>query len=200
MIALGVVVQFVMVPHIDFEASIRQNLGSRAEGMSDEQIEEIAAGQQKFARFGPLLAIVIGPIAWAIMAAVFLVMLKITGSDIDFVKTLSTALHAYWPPSLVLSVLTMILLQRVGQIPQAEMVNVVKAHPGAFMSPEAPAWLTAAAGTFSVFNIWTVIMLVLGFKIVGKLSTTKAAVATLIPWGAWIVVKSALAMIPEMFR
>jgi hypothetical protein len=199
MIALGVVVQLVLIPHVDLEATIRTNLGSRADGLSDEQIDNIVEGQQKFAKFGPLIAIVIGPIAWAIMAAVFLVMLKIVGSEIDFVKTLSTALHAYWPPSLVLSVLTMVLIQRAGQVPQQELGNVVKAHPGAFMT-DAPAWLSAAASTFSVFNIWTAIMLVLGFKIVGKLSTGKAAVAALVPWGVWIVLKSGLAMIPEMFR
>jgi hypothetical protein len=200
MIALGVVVQLVIVPHFDLEATIRTNLGSRADNLSDEQIDNIVEGQQRFAKFGPLIAIVVGPIAWAIMAAVFLVMLKIVGSEIDFVKTLSTALHAYWPPSLVLSVLTMILIQRAGQVPQQELGNVVKAHPAAFMSADAPAWLSAAASTFSVFNIWTVIMLVIGFKIVGKLSTSKAAVAALVPWGVWIVLKSGLAMLPEMFR
>ena len=97
----------------------------------------------------------------------------------DFLKTLSTALHAYWPPSLVLSILTAVLIQRAGMIPQEEMVNLVKSHPGAFLAPDTPAWLGAIASTFSVFNIWTVVLLVLGFKIVGKLSTGKAAFAAL---------------------
>ena len=199
MIALGVVLQIVLVPHIDLESTIRARLGDRTEEMSDEQIDQIVAGQQKFAKFGPIAAVVIGPIAWALMAGIFLVVLKIVGSEIDFVKTLSTALHAYWPPALVSSVLTMILIQRVGMIPQEEVVNVVKAHPGAFMSPDAPTWLQAVASTFSVFNIWTVVLLILGFKIVGRLSTGRAAAAALIPWGVWIVLKAGLSMIPELF-
>jgi hypothetical protein len=58
-----------------------------------------------------------------------------------------------------------------------------------------PAWLTAAAGTISIFNIWTVILLIIGFSAVGKVSQGKAAVAALVPWIVWMVAKSGLAMI-----
>ena len=199
MIALGVAIQFVIMPHIDIESSIRAQLGDRATEMGDEQIEEMVAGQQKFAKFGPIIAIVIGPLAWALMAAIFLVSLKLVGSEMDFVSTLSTALHAYWPPSVVGGILTMILIQRAGMIPQEEVANVVKAHPAAFMSPDSPPWLLATAGTLSIFNIWTVVLLVMGFKIVGGLSTSRATVAALIPWGIWIALKAGLSMIPGLF-
>jgi hypothetical protein len=85
----------------------------------------------------------------------------------------------------------------VGKIPQDELVNVVKSHPGAFLSADAPAWLEAVASTFSVFNIWTVVLLVIGFKAVGKLSTGRAAVAALVPWGVWIAGKTGLAALLE---
>jgi hypothetical protein len=192
MLLLGVAIQFIVMPHLDMEATIRAQLGERAEGISDEQIDEIVEGQQKFARFGPVMALVIGPIAWAIMAAIFMVMLKIVGSEIDFKKTLSTSLHAYWPPSLVLSILTAVLIQGVGKVPRDELVNVVKAHPAAFLSPDAPGWLAGAASTFSVFNIWTVILLIVGFRIVGGVSTGRAAVAALVPWLVWVGGKAGL--------
>ena len=192
MIILGVVTQIVVVPHVDFEAGIRAQLGERAAEMGDDQIDELVAGQQKFAKFGPILALVIAPAAWAIMAAIFLVLLKIVGSEIDFIKTLSTALHAYWPPTLVESVLTCVLIQRMGKIPQGELPNIVKSHPGAFLSPDAPAWLGSLASTFSVFNIWTVVLLVIGFKVVGKLSTGRAVVVALVPWTVWIAGKVGL--------
>jgi len=127
------------------------------------------------------------------MAAIFLVMLKIVGSDIDFKQTLSTALHGYWPATLVQLVLTAVLIQRIGKVPQEELANVVKANIGAFMSADAPAWLTAAAGTISIFNIWAVILLIIGFTTVGKISRGKAATAVLVPWGVWIAVKAGIA-------
>jgi hypothetical protein len=93
----------------------------------------------------------------------------------------------------VASVLTAVLIQRVDKIPQQEFTNIVKSHPGAFLSPDAPAWLSAAASTFSVFNIWIVALLIIGFKVVGKVSTGRAAVTALVPWVVWLVAKAGLA-------
>jgi hypothetical protein len=195
MALLAVAVQFVVLPHIDNEATLRARLGDRAEGVSDEQIERMVEQGEKFTRFAPIIGLVISPIAFAIMAAIFFILLKIVGSDADYVRTLSTMLHAYWPASVVASVLTAILIQRAGMIQQQELTNIVKSHPGAFLSADASAWLSAAAGTLSVFNIWIVVLLIIGFRVVGKVSTGKAAVAALVPWLVWLVVKAGLAAI-----
>jgi len=195
MALLTVAVQFVVLPHIDNEATLRARLGDRAEGVSDEQIERMVEQGEKFTRFAPIIGLVMAPIAFAIMAAIFFILLKIVGSDVDYLRSFSTTLHAYWPASVVASVLTAILVQRVGTIPQQEFANIVKSHPGAFLSADAPAWLSAAASTLSVFNIWIVVLLIIGFRVVGKVSTGKAVVAALVPWLVWLVAKAGLAAI-----
>jgi hypothetical protein len=195
LVLLGAGLQIVIAPHIDYEATVRERLADRADDLTDAQIENMVEPARKFAAFGPIIAIFIAPIVWAIMAAVFLVMLKIVGSEIDFVKTLSTVLHGYWPPTAVALVLTGVLIQRVGKVPQQELANLVKANLGAFMSADAPAWLTAAGGTISIFNIWAAVLLFFGFSTVGKLSRGKAATAALVPWVLWIVVKSGIAVV-----
>jgi hypothetical protein len=193
MALLAVALQLVVLPHLDNEATLRERLGERAEGISDEQIERMVEQGEKFARFAPIIGLVVSPIAFAIMAAIFFVLLKIVGSDVDYLRTFSTTLHAYWPASVLASVLTAVLIQRVGLIPQQEFTNIVKSHPGAFLSPDAPAWLSAAASTLSVFNIWIVVLLIIGFKVVGKVSTGRAAVAALVPWLVWLGAKAGLA-------
>lgn len=195
LVILGVAAQLVIAPHIDNEATMRAQLADRADDLTDEQIENAVAMSEKFSKFGPIIAVVIAPFVWVIMVAVFLVMLKIVGSEIDFKKTLSTVLHGYWPPTAVALVLTGILVQRVGKVPQQDLANIVKANLGAFMSPETPAWLTAAASTISIFNIWTVALLIIGFATVGKISRGKAAVAALVPFITWMVVRAGFAMI-----
>ena len=195
MVLLAVAVQFVVLPHLDNEATLRERLGERADGVSDEQIEKMVEQGEKFTRFAPIIGLVVSPIAFAIMAAIFFILLKIVGSDIDYLRAFSTTLHAYWPPSLVASVLTAALIQRVDKIPQQEFTNIVKSHPGAFLSADAPAWLSAAASTVSVFNIWIAVLLIIGFRVVGKISTGKAVVAALVPWLVWLVAKAGLAAI-----
>jgi len=195
LVIVGVGAQVVIMPHMDTEATIRARLDDRAEEFTDAQIEGMVEQGEKFGKFGPIIGLVVAPIVWAIMAAVFFLMLKIVGSEADYSRTLSTTLYGYWPATLVALVLTGVLIQRVGKVPQEELANVVKASLGAFLSPDAPAWLLAAGSTISIFNIWAVVLLIIGFSTVGKISKGKAAVVTLVPWGAWIVVKAAIAAV-----
>jgi len=193
LVIVGVGAQVVIMPHVDTEASIRARFEDRTEEFTDAQIEGMVEQGEKVGKFAPIIGLVIAPIAWAIMAAVFFLMLKMVGSEADYSRTLSTTLYGYWPATLVALVLTAVLVQRVGKVPEQQLANVVKANLGAFMSPDAPAWLLAAGGTISIFNIWAVVLLIIGFSTVGKISRGKAAVVTLVPWGAWIAVKAAIA-------
>ena len=195
LVIVGVGAQLVIMPHVDTEATIRESFEKRGTDLSDEQLDKAVEQAGKFAKFAPIIGLVIAPIMWAIMAAVFFLMLKIVGSDADYPRALSTTLYGYWPPTLVALVLTSVLIQRIGKVPQEELANVVKANLGAFMSPEAPAWLLAIGSTISIFNIWAVVLLIIGFSTVGKISKGKAAVVTLVPWITWIVVKAAIAAV-----
>jgi hypothetical protein len=194
-VLLSVAAQAVIIPHVDTEATLRARFEQRGQELSEAQLESAVEQGEKFARFGPIIGLVIAPIAWVIIAAFFFIMLKLVGSETDYLKTLSTTLHGYWPATAVGLVLMAALVQRVDKVPQDELSNVVKASLGAFLSADAPAWLTAAASTISVFNIWIVILLIMGFASVGKISKGKAAVVALVPWIVWIVAKAGLAVV-----
>jgi len=192
LVILMVVAQAVIMPHVDTEATLRARLEARGRELSETQMANAVEQAEKFSKFGPVITLVVGPIAWVIMAAVFFLMLKLVSSDADYPRALSTTLHGYWPPTLIQLVLTVILVQRVGKVPQDDLAHVVKANLGAFLSADAPAWLSAAAGTLSIFNIWAVVLLIIGFAAVGKLSRGKAATVVLVPWIVWLVAKAGL--------
>ena len=163
--------------------------------MTDAQIETRRPDREIQTGWGHSLPWSWLPSCGLLMAAIYLVFLKIVGSETDFKTTLSAMLHAYWPPGVVQTVLTGVLIQRLDKVPQQELVNVVKANLGAFLPADTPAWLTAAAGTFSVFNIWTVVLLIIGFGAACKLPRDKAVIAVLVPWVVWIVGKAGIAAI-----
>ena len=194
-VLLGVGAQAVIVQHIDTEATIRARFEERGQDLSEAQIENAVEQAEKFSKFGPFIGLILAPIAWVIMAAIFFVMMKLVGSDTDYTRALSTTLHGYWPPTVVQLILMAVLVQRVEKVPQSELVHIVKANLGAFLSADMPSWLTAAAGTISIFNIWAVVLLIIGFTTVGKMSRAQAAAVTLVPWGVWIVAKAGLAAV-----
>jgi len=199
MMVLTIGAQAIVLPHMDNEATLRARLGDRADEISDAEIERMIAGGEKITRFIPVITAVVVPIMWAILAAIFLLMLKMVGSETDFVTTLSATLHAYLPASAVATVLTVALIQRVDKITEQEIPNLVKSHLGVLLPADAPAWLSSMAGTFSVFNIWTLALLVIGFKIIGRLSTARAAIAVLVPWAIWLVGKAGMGVLQGMF-
>ena len=194
-VLLGVGAQAIIIPHVDTEATIRARFEQRGQDLSEAQMENAIGQAEKFSKFGPIIGLVLAPIAWVIMAAIFFVMLKLVSSDTDYESALSTTLHGYWPPTVVQLVLMAVLVQRVDKVPQTELEHIVKANLGAFLSADMPTWLTAAAGTISIFNIWAVVLLIIGFATVGKISRGKAAAVALVPWGVWIVAKAALAAV-----
>jgi len=195
MMILTIGAQAIVLPHMDNEATLRARLGDRADEISDEQIERMIASGEKITRFIPLITAFVVPIMWAILAAIFLLMLKMVGSETDYVTTLSATLHAYWPASAVATVLTVALIQRVDKITEQEIPNLVKSHLGVLLRADAPAWLSSMASTFSVFNTWTLALLVIGFKIIGRLSTARAAIAVLVPWAIWLMGKAGMGVL-----
>jgi len=189
LVVLGIAYQAIVIPHVDIEQTIRARFAEQDREASETQIETAVRVTEIIARLSPIVI----PIVTLIIAALFFIlMLKIVGSDIDFSRTLSTTLHGYWPPTVVQLVLTAILLQRVDTVQPGELEHVVKASLGAFLSPDVPAWLMAAASAISVFNIWAVVLLIIGFTTVGKVSRGKATAVVLVPWIAWILFKTAL--------
>ncbi|MGD8441378.1 MAG: Yip1 family protein, partial [Holophagae bacterium] len=169
MTILTVAAQAIVFQKMDTEGTMRARLGDRAEELSDEQIETMVERGRKVARFVPVITAVVIPVMWAVLAGIFFLMLKMVGSETDYVHTLSATLHSYWPPSVVASVLVVLLIQRVDSITEQELPNIVKSHLGVLLPADAPGWLNGVASTFSVFNVWTLVLLVIGFKIVGRL-------------------------------
>jgi hypothetical protein len=62
--------------------------------------------------------------------------------------------------------------------------NPVGTNVGYYLSPDAPKWLAALAMHIDLFEIWSVILGVLGVSIVARISRGKAAV-TVVGW--WII-------------
>ena len=192
LVVLGVAYQAIVIPHVDIEQTIRARFAEQDREVSEAQVETAVRVTEIIARLSPIVIPIVGLI---IAALFFFLMLKMVGSEADFTKTLSTSLHGYWPPTLVQLVLTAILVQRIDKVQPGQLERVVKANLGAFLSPDIPAWLMAAASTLSVFNIWAVVLLIIGFTTVGKLSRGKATAVVLVPWAAWVVFKAALAAV-----
>ena len=150
---------------------------------------------QRVASFGPVFVVVGTPLTMGLFALIFLAGLKLAGSEADYSRSLAVTVHSYWAPWLVLNGLLIVLVQRVDKLPATALQNLVKASVGAFLPAGAPAWQTALGGSLSLFNLWIVVLLVLGMSAVGRISRAAASMVVLVPWVLYVLGKTVLAAV-----
>lgn len=194
-ILLTLTVQWVTVQHLDLLATMQQRMEERGQDISEEQLETIQQRAERFQRYQPFITAGFLPLIMVILAGFYFVALKIQASETDFMRTFSMVLHAYWPASLAKSLLYLVLVQRVGKVSAQELDSLVKSNLAVFLSESHPSWLHAIGKTLDLFNIWTFVLLILGFEIVGRLKRNQAIFAVSLIWGIYLLFKVGMAMI-----
>jgi len=190
----------VVWSNMDFEASTRESIEAIGFEVPDEVIEQQIERSQQRWFFKPILTgIVFLPLLFVAAAGLFFLMMKMVGSDIGFLATYSTMLHAYWPAKAVYSVLLAILAVTQGPVTEMGLITLLKSSVAGFL----PAGSSLAAITFAsfvdVFRIWGIILLIMGLAIVGRVSRGKATFAALVPWILAVLVSTGLALLPSLF-
>lgn len=189
-VLLGLAIQLIALPHVDMEATLQERLEASGREIPEEQMDAVRQQAEVFKYAGPIAVIVVYPLIMLAIGALYFLGLKLVGSDTDYKRTLSGILHAYWPPGVVTGLLFAVLVQRVGQVSQDKLQYIVKSNAAAFLSADAPAWLTSLTSSIDLFNVWTIALLVVGLSAIGKVSRAKSAIVVIALWAFWIALKT----------
>lgn len=177
--------------HIDMEATIRANAENAGREMSEEQLDQAMKFMDStwFKFLQPAAGSVFYVAGIALLAVVFFLALKLAGSETTYSRILSSTAHSYWPPTLASCMLGAIVMSRTGTITGIEAQSLIKSNVGAFLSPETPGWILAAARSFDIFNIWIIILTVMGLSITGGVSRKATIVVVGATWLAYLTIK-----------
>lgn len=195
MLAVSVATQVVVIRHMDMEGTVREQITSSARGrqLSEEQIDQAVQQGARFAPIGAAMGVVATPVIFLIIAAVYFLGLKVAGSEAEFKPVFATTLHAMLPPGVVGGALTALVVAQKGTLTGGEVARAVKSNLGAFLSPDAPAALRAAAEVLDIFNIWMWILLAIGLSITGRIPRARAAALVAVVWLGWVGIRVLLA-------
>jgi hypothetical protein len=198
-IAVVVLSSLVIYSHMDHEANLRNTLEMMNVELPEEAIEDQIASSENRWFLRPVLGGVFTPVILLVAAAVFFLMLKLMGSDAGYPDTLSTMLHAYWPPKLISSVLLAAIVAWQGSVTEFGLLRALKSSVAGLLPEDASLPALTLASFIDVFRIWSIVLLVIGFGIVAKISRQKATVAALVPWVFVALVSAGLAALPGLF-
>jgi hypothetical protein len=164
-----------------FEQDGARAMADRLRQMTPEQ----AAQAQKFGGRMSMIVPIFMIAATAVLPIVIGVVLWLVGKMFGAVEELGAALmvavFSYFPRALAWAVMGL----QAAILPEEKLKGMagVSLSPARFLDPTHTSLGTMAlAARFDVFVIWTTILLVLGLKVTGKISTEKAVLAGVVMW------------------
>ena len=196
-VAIGYITTFVMMPRLDFDAAFAQQaemMKKKNPNMSDADIERVG----RFGRATMTVTRYIGPaVAVAFYAFIALVLwgaVRLMGGEGGYRQSFSATLYA-WMPMVLFSIIMTIIIVARGSVDPTEMATVVKSSPAFLVDIKEQPVLASLLGSFDIFTIWMLVLLIIGFAPLSKLSRTKVAAIVLTLWAAVIIVKLGFAAI-----
>lgn len=200
LLLIGGVVSWVAVQKIDVDAqrqmlreTFEERQGLRGEEL-DRQVDRVMEFNRRFAPFTPVVNVAFSFGAYALLAAIFLVAMRLAGGEIGFVQSFATTLHGMVPLGLAGVIALPILLAQEAVDPERLQRGSLLTSNLAFLAPEdAPGTLVAVLASLDLFTLWAVVLLVIGYSVVARVSKRVVGAVVVGAWVLWIGVKVGLA-------
>lgn len=190
----------VTTPKIDMERTIREAMEKRAQKTGQTVSPELAARQAEgVKKMQPVflgVGLVVSVLAFFVLGAILWGGARAMGADARYAQLLAIWAHASLP-NLVAALVAIPVFATVadGSLTQAQAQSLVASNVGAFLPEAAPAALRSFLGSFDVFSLATLFLLVLGFRQLPGLSKGAATATPVVFWGIWVVGKTAWAAV-----
>jgi hypothetical protein len=194
-IVVGFVSVILVAPHLDFDAMLsqqREMMKEKNPNMSEQDMERVERFQKGAMKAGPWFGPIIIVVMTVITAGVLLLAFRLFGGEGSFMQAWSTVLYA-WIPRVIQSIIVSIIVLARGKVNPMEMDTVVKSNLGFLVDIKEHPGLFSLLASIDLFTIWYIVLLIIGFAIVAKVSRAKSATIVLSIWLLIILIKSGAA-------
>ena len=189
---LGAAVTYVGFTKVDPDSFIEMMQEQGRELPPDGPSPEAMVEMSKW--FGVIGALLVSPIVYAIMALLFWVSLRMLGSEMDFVRSLSVAIHGSVPLGVAALIGIPVALGR-SEMSMEELQGgqYLMSNLGFLAGDETSAVVRALLTSADLFSIWCIVLLTIGYRIVARVSRGAALAVTLAVWVLGVLLKVAMA-------
>lgn len=145
----------------------------------------------KFSRWaGTAGALLISPFTYVIVALLFWALLRMLGSDMDFLRSLAVTAHAFMPFGLAALIGIPVALARDSiTLEEVQAGQFLQSNLGILANEDTGQVVKALLSSVDVFSIWCIVLLAIGYRIVAKVSQGAAWGSVLAIWSLGIVLK-----------
>jgi hypothetical protein len=194
---LAAVVGYVTSARTDYRDVFTQSVREKGQDVTEAQLEPQIEMMEKA---GPAISAVGAPVVVAILslfaALLYWIAFKLMGGDFSYKSSLSVTLYSGMPTavSMLLSIPVILSKESIGYADIQRGGGTFLQSNLAFLAPEdAPAWLTAVYASLDFFSLWGLVLAILGFKAVSRLSTQAVTATVVVIWLLFVGVRVGLA-------
>ncbi len=195
LIGLGVGLGVLMSGKIDWVEVTRDAIEARGTQMSEEDVERVIDLQEKM---GPIMLmvgpLVVAPLGFMLASLIFMVVSKMLGGELAFQQSLATFVHGLMPRAVGGLLSVPVILGRDGFSAEELQTGSVLTSNLASLAPEgaSPA-VVSLLSSVDVFSIWALVLLILGYSVVARVSRGAAAGGVIVVWLVYVLGKAGLA-------
>ena len=180
----------------DMRRSIKERMEKSQGGQaSPEQIERGVEMGEKIGSVTRWLVPLFIVVVDLLVALLFLAAFRFfAGSSISYKTSFAVAMHAYMP-ALVAALLALPLIlsrQRI-TMKEAQEGSILASNLGAFAPESLGPAARALLSSVDFFSIWTACLMIVGYRVAAKVSTTAATAVVLSLWALYIAFKVGMA-------
>jgi len=193
--ALSLSLGWMVNSRVDPEEMVRYQLGRFAERMTPEQMEDAVTRAENVTTLqkslGSLAGLAFSALYYVVASALFLVIFKLLGSEMRLKQSLSTYLYGSMPLAVAVLINLPLVLARDSVSPEEAMGGgVLVASPAILVSEETSAVFRSLLGSLNFFTLWTLALLILGYRTVARVSLAASSGAVITLWLLWVAGKA----------
>lgn len=198
-LVLALVIGLVMVRYFDFAAPAREAMeaqGNASQAQIDQAVRFSSAIGKTLTYASPLLAL----LYFLIVASVLYLVFRMFGGDATWQQAFSVTLYAGFVRALLSIIMAVILVARGGTTNPAEVDIIVRSNPAFLVDHVSQPVLYSLLANFDLFIIWYVVVLIIGFAIISKVSRAKAASIIIGLWAIKMLIAAGFGALGQMAR
>jgi hypothetical protein len=193
LVGLALALSLVLSPKMNMEKVIRDAMERSGQEVSEAQIQKQAEIAESFGWIGTVSQLFLQPAIYLLIAAIFLALFRMLGSEIDFRRSFAVTTHAFLPFALTTLLSIPVVMSRAEvSMEDVKGAGFIKSSLAALAPEEAGSALKALLGSVDLFSIWTLFLLATGYRVVARVGKGAAwgVVGTL--WALYVAGKVAI--------
>lgn len=196
MLVVSLVTGIVIAQRVDFGAAVREQMLEN-KNVSPDQVESSVRMVSAISKVAAYCAPIFTVIFLLIIAGALLIAFRLFGGEGTFKQAFAVSVYG-WMPGLIKSIISLAVLLARETVPAQDLAIIVRSNLGFLVDMKTNPMAFAVLTSLDAFTIWILILYIIGFAYVSRLSRAKSAAIVLTLYAVTVLFKVVPAAIKSL--